>query len=242
MLSNHVRIPAKVLAIVCSTLLVVIPASAQSDGFGQVPSTGWETSKLSQAVLSDANQAVEGLLAAQQSGHLTANVVSNAATALQMMFDHFQEIGLNTAIQKQILSNQQGFLNFHPSDAQVSEYQSELGSRGINVSLSRVKSVMDPSFEGRQRFLAEVQKVGLHQAELEVVSQLREQAQELASSASVSDRLTRSTNKAHLVRVISAPCEACFILAGIGLASGCSVTGAACGAALGACLICSLGG
>lgn len=245
-MNRSVGLLTKLLAVICTVLIVVAPGSemwAQADVFGQAPKSGWESSKLSHAVVNDANEAVEMLLLAQQSGHLTPAVLQNAATALQVLFDHFEEIGLNAALQKQILNNQQAFLDFHPSDAQVATYQAQLGSHGITASAERIRSVMDPSVEMRQEFVSTIKRIGLAQAELAVVAQLKEEAQSLSTSGASSVQLSRMFSPtAHLVLVMSASCAACFVLAGIGLASGCTLTAAACGAGIGVCTVCAFGG
>lgn len=239
---------SKLLAVICSILLIAIPTNivqAQSDAIGQVPTTGWQSSKLSQAVVNDANRATEILLLHSQNGSLTASDLENAATSLQILFDHFQEIGLNAAIQKQILSNQDAFLNLQMSENQIATFQSRLSTNGVTVDTSRIQSFMNPTAEDRQQFLSMVKSVGLYQTELEAVAQLRTRAQNLASSeSSSSEQLSRLSPRttAHLVLVITAACGACFILAGIGLATGCTVTAAACGAGIGVCTVCALGG
>ncbi len=241
------RTVSKLVTIVCAALLTLSPwstASAQANVFGQTPSTGWQKAKLSQAIVNDANQAVENLVIANESGHITASDFDNAATSLQILWDHLQEIGFNQALQNEILANQDAFLDFHPTDSQVDAYHAKLASDGVNVSALRVRSAMDPDFDTRQEFLSEVKKVGLYQAELEVVAQLRQQAKESASEALTGANLTRSNHKGnmgHMVKV-TAVCWAGFILAGIGLASGCTVTAVACGASLAPLLTCALGG
>jgi hypothetical protein len=72
---------------------------------------------------------------------------------------------------------------------------------------------------------------------------LKQQAREIDSGTVAKQFAShRSNNNVHLIRAMTAACGACLILAGIGLASGCTVTVAACGASLGACLTCTLGG
>ncbi len=236
----------KLVSVLCVMLVTIVPsteACAQTAQFGQLPSSGWETSKLSPAVMDDAEKAFDDLLLAEQSGNVTAAVVDNAATSLQILCDHFQEIGLNAALQKEILNNQTAFLSYHPADSQISAYQSKLITRGVNASSSRIWSAMDPDLASRQQFLRTISDIGLYQAELNVVAQLRAEARQLASAAApVSEKLTKgASHSAHLV-LATAACNACFLLAGIGLASGCSVTGFACGAAVGTCTVCAFGG
>ena len=81
------RTVSKLVTIVCAALLTLSPwstASAQANVFGQTPSTGWQKAKLSQAIVNDANQAVENLVIANESGHITASDFDNAATSLQI--------------------------------------------------------------------------------------------------------------------------------------------------------------
>jgi hypothetical protein len=234
------------LVLLCAFLLVVVPgreACAQADAFGQTPATGWQTSRLSQAVVNDANRAVETLIVARQTGQITAAMLQNAATSLRILYDHFQEIGLNAALQKQVLGDPDAFLNFHPNDSQVSAYLGKLAADGVTVPAAQVRIVMDPDTAMRQQFLSLIRSQGLYRAELQAVAQLQAQASELAASTSAnrqSAHLARSS--AHLMHVMSAVCWSCFILFGIGMITLCTVTAAACGGALATCLTCALGG
>ena len=244
-MSGHTRFFTKLSAILCAVSLLGFSESAawaQTITFGQLPSTGWQTSKFSQAVVNDANQAVENLLIANQSGRLTASIVTSAATSMQILWDHMQEIGLNDALQKEILSNQEQFLEFHASDSEVNGYASRLASDGVNVSLDQVRSIMDPGPEARQEFLATIQSIGLYRAELQVIAQLKSVAQQLASEGAMNGQVSfHSSRRAHLVRVMSAACKACLILAGIGIPTLCIIE-PICGAGIGTCLTCALGG
>lgn len=160
-------------------LFVVFAANiafAQTSAFGQLPATGWQKSMLSKAVLNDAKQANIQMFVASQSGTLTPSVVENAAESLKVLFDHFQEIGLNDAMQKELLSNQKAFFDFDPSDSQIGADKLKFASEGMHVSDAQVRSVMDPSFEQRQEFLSSVQRVGLYRTELMLVAQLRARA------------------------------------------------------------------
>jgi hypothetical protein len=233
----------KTLALLCSALLTTVPvnnAVAQSTLFDGPPATGWQSSKLSEAIVNDANRAVETLVIANQNGQLTASIVENAATSLQILWDHYQEIGLNSALEKELLNNQQTFMNIHPSDTQIGAYQSKLLLHGVHANVSQLRSIMDPSPETREQFLATVAKVGIYQAEMAIVAQLRAQAQELSSSGStvlLSSRM--NAPRGHEVLIASA-CAACFVLAGVGLATGCTITEIACAGAVGTCLSCAL--
>lgn len=247
-MTRRAGILTKSIAIICAALLIPLPGSvawAQGSVFGHEPESGWQKAKLSQAIVNDADRAVENVITANQAGRLTASDLDIAATSLQILWDHFQEIGLNDALQKEILNNQEEFLQFHPDDAQVAAYSSHLFSHGVRVSSSRLQSVMDPDFEARQEFLSTVQRVGLYRAEMAAVAQLREQARQLNESVNSGRELPMRyapQRAPHLIRVMTPVCGACFILAGIGLASGCTLTVAACGASLGTCLTCALGG
>jgi hypothetical protein len=242
---------AKSLAILCAVLITAIPcgvasaqssASAQFQGFGQLPATGWQENKLSPAIVNDANRALNELIVANQSGHLTPEILENAATSLQMLFDHLQEIGLNSALEKEILGNQDAFLNFHPTDNDIGLYHSRLQSQGVSVTVAKIRSVMDPDSSTRQQSLSTIAKIGVYQGELLAVAQLREQAQQLAANGAQGAQLTRmSPSSAHLVRVMANVCKACIVL----MAACVGTDGALlpiCGAAIGTCTTCGFGG
>lgn len=239
-------IVSKGLSVICAALLVGVPVqrtSAQTDFTGRLPANSWQSSKLSQALLNDANLSVERLIVANQSGQLTASEVEDAATSLQILWDHFQEIGLNAALEKELLSNQDLFMDTHLNDAQVESYRSQLALQGVHVTADQIRSVIDLGPQERQNFLSMVQRVGLYRTEMALVVQLREKAQELRAGTVAGPVASHgSRHAAHLVRVITPVCGSCFILSAIGLATLCGVTAPACGAALGTCLTCALGG
>ncbi len=233
-------ISQKLVTIVCASLITMFPmnrAQAQTGGVCQSPS-GWQSSKLSQAVVKDARQAMLNVLIANQSGRLTASVLENAATSLQVYYDHFEEIGLNAAVQKQILANKEAFLDFHRTDVQVQEQQSKLASQGINVSISELRSAMDPGFEQRQAFLSMVESIGLYQTELQFVARIRAEAGQLAPSEDQLSARRMFSRKWHPIR--AGACALCYVSAAVGLATGCIVE-PVCWMAVGSCFACATG-
>lgn len=232
---------SKLLAVICCMLFVLFTANiafAQTSVFGHLPENGWQKSKLSQAVLNDAEQANIQMLAARQSGTLTSDVAENAAESLKVVFDHFQEIGLNEAMQNKLLSNQKTFFDYHPNSSQIDAVESKLAAMGLHVSDSQVRSVMDPSLEERQKFLSTVQSVGLYQTELMLVAQLRARAEQLSVETNVGEQLGHlSTGSARLVEVITPVCGSCFIIWGLTI-----FLPALAPAGFGSCLTCALGG
>ncbi|MGC8550217.1 MAG: hypothetical protein ACP5M4_11010 [Acidobacteriaceae bacterium] len=213
-------------------------AFAQANVFGQLPATGWQKSMLSKAVLNDARQASIQAFVASQSGTLTPDVVENAAESLKVLFDHFQEIGLNAAMQKELLSNQKAFIDFQPSDSQIAAEELEFASEGMHVSDAQVRSVMDPSLEQRQQFLFTVQQVGLYRTELMLVAQLRARAEKLSAETRIGERSAGLfMGNARLVEATTVVCESCFIGSGLSIIVPEILPGA-----FFACLGCALGG
>ncbi|MFZ0661788.1 MAG: hypothetical protein WAM66_03785 [Acidobacteriaceae bacterium] len=235
----------KLLALLCAALLVALPGNetwAQTNQIGQAPTTGWQTTKLSQAIVNDANRAVETLIVDNQKGRVTAADVVSAATALKMLSDHFQEIGLNAALQKEILDNQDALMDYQLNDSQMRTFQSRLALDGVNVDAARIQSVMNPTLNERQEFLSMVRTTGLYQTELEIVSELRGEAQQLSASEASGAQSARLTHSAHLVMVMTAVCKICYIAAFIGLATGCTATVEFCAAGVATCGTCAAGG
>ena len=218
---------------------------AQSDAdFSHPPSSGWDNSKISQAVLSNVNQGVHNYAQKKQAGLLTASDVEFAAASMKTAMDHLQEIGYNTALEKRILNYKEAFLNYHPSDDDVQFFQKTLTARGIQVDISRVRSSMDPGYEARQLFLSMVKNQGLYRTELEFVEQFR--AQELQYvSQSLTDPVRsiahhQSRNGRFVQTKLSYEAAACFVAAGVGLATGCTFTIFACEAAVILCGACAI--
>jgi len=193
---------------------------------------------LSNAVVNDAKQANIQMFVASQSGTLTPSVVENAAESLKVLFDHFQEIGLNDAMQKELLSNQQAFFDFHPTDSQIVADELEFASEGMHVSDAQVRSVMDPSLEQGQQFLSTVQQVGLYRTELMLVAKLRARAERLSAETRISEQSAGLfTGNARLVEVITPVCGTCFITSGLTI-----FLPALAPAGVASCLTCALGG
>jgi hypothetical protein len=160
-------------------------------------------------------------------------------------FDHLQEIGFNAALEKKLLNNEEAFLDFHPSDSDLNSVQERLASGGIQTNLSGLRSTLDVDNESRLKFLALVKRQGLYKVELQLVEQFRSDQLELISQSNTGAglQLTRGRPRnGRVVRVISTPCQTCFVAAAIGIASLCSLTAPACGAALVACGVCAVFG
>lgn len=218
---------------------------AQSDpDFSHPPSSGWDSFKLSQAVLTNVNKGVRNYALKKQADHLTASDVEIAAASMKTAIDHLQEIGYNAALEKRIFDNEETFLNYHPSDNDVQSFQKALATQGLQVDGSRVRSSMDPDYEARQQFLSTVKRQGLYKTELAAVEDFR--TQELQSVAQLLSSPSRSfarnpSNARFVLAKLSSSCKACGVSAAIGLGSGCTITGFACEAAVLACGLCACG-
>jgi hypothetical protein len=240
----------KVISLVISAALVAAPETvvfAQSDAdFSHSPTSGWDSSKLSQAVLTNVNQSVRNYAQKKQSGQLMASDVEIAAASMKTTMDHLQEIGYNAALGKKILDNEEAFLNYHPNDDDVQLFQKALAAQGIQVDISRVRSTMDPGYEARQQFLSMVKKQGLYKTELEFVSQFRTQelqyvSQSLTNTGSHIAHHQMMTGR-FVQTKLSYQAAACFVAAGVGLASGCTITVEFCVAGVILCGACAVSG
>ncbi|MGC9223002.1 MAG: hypothetical protein ACP5E2_03705 [Terracidiphilus sp.] len=102
-------------SVVVSTILVTAPqlttyAQSQSTDFTQVPTSGSDGNKISQAVMADVNQVVQSYALKKQSSRLSASDVDMAAAVMKIAFDHLQEVGYTGLLEKKILSNEQAYL------------------------------------------------------------------------------------------------------------------------------------
>ena len=195
--------------------------------------------------MNDADRATELVILHSQAGQRKASDLENAATALKIPFDHYQEIGLNATLQKQFLNHQNQFLNFHLSDNQVSAFQAKLATSGVNVDASAIRSHLNPDLQDREQFLSMVKTIGLYQTEMDAVAELHAKAETLATqqaSMSTSRLSSLSPDMAAQLELVTAACDSCFLLAAVGLATGCTLTAAACGAGIGTCTVCAFGG
>lgn len=210
------------------------------------PTSGWDSSRFSLAVQSNVNAALHNFQLKKQAGQLTTSDVDAVAVSMRTEFDHLQEIGFNAALEKKLLGNEEAFLDFHPSDSDLHSVQERLASDGIQSCLSGLRSSLDIDNESRLLFLALVKKQGLYKTELQLVEQLRSDQLQFVfqSNAGGGLQLTHGSRGmgGRVVRVISTACQTCFVAAGVGIASGCTVTAPACGAALVACGVCALFG
>jgi len=238
----------KVLSIVVSAALVAgtetVLFAQQDADLSHPPSSGWDSSKISQAVLSNVNQSVHNYVQKKQAGKLTASDVEIAAASMKTAMDHLQEIGYNAALEKRILENQDDYLNYHPSEDDVQSFQKTLAAHGIQIDISKARSSMDPGYEARQQFLSMVKKQGLYKTQLAFVEQFRAQELEYVSQSSTNIGVQfahQHTMPGRLVRTkLSYEAAACLVAAGVGLASGCTLTVFACEAAVILCGACAV--
>ncbi len=217
----------------------------QDSDFRFPPANGWDSSRYSLAVRSNVNAAIHNFQLKMQAGQLTASDVEAVAVSMKTNYDHLQEIGFNAAMEKKLLGNEEAFLNFHPSDSDLQSIQERLASDGIQSNVSGLRSALDIDNESRLRFLALVKKQGLYKTELRLVEQFRNDQLQLVSQSNTHSGLRLTHGKpreGRVIRVISTACQTCFVAAGVGIASGCTVTGPACGAALVACGVCAIWG
>lgn len=188
-------------------------ATAQSNMiFTQKPADGWNKLRLSNAVVTNAQSAVQVYAKKKQMGQVTVADVQRAAFAMKTLFDHYQEIGLNDAIQNRIINNQNEFLNFEPSDIDMQTAQNQFTSIGMSISNDTLRSKFG---EGREQFLAMVQQKGLYNTELWYVQQFTDQETQNAQQNPVNlygARANRSMPVGRVVRVkVSGVCWGCLI-------------------------------
>lgn len=206
----------KFLSLVISVALVTgteTVAFAQSSiNFSQKPADGWDNARLSNAVITNAQLAGQNYAKKKKLGKVTVADVQTAAFAMKTLFDHYQEIGLNDAIEKLILNNQDAFLNYVPSNSDLQTVQDQLRASGISISNDSLRSKFS---EGREQFLAMVQEKGFYNTELWYVQQFTDQETQNALQDTVSlegVRVNRSMPMGRVVRVSVTPiCKACVV-------------------------------
>ncbi len=227
-----------------AVLTGALPDATADADFSHSPTSGWDSSKTSPAVLDNANQAVRNYAAKKRSGHLTAADVEVAAAAMKTTFDHLQEIGLNDATEKKLLANQDAFANYHPGDKQIQTIQKNLASQGVQFSVSKVRTILDTQYADRQQFLTLVKNQGLYKTELQLVAQFRtNELQFVSESTGVGVSLASHHPKIgnpRVVRTMWYEFASCIIAAAVGLSTGCTITIFACEAAVLLCGACAL--
>lgn len=179
----------------------------------------------------------------KEAGTLTAADVEVAAASMKTAMDHLQEIGFNSAVEEKLLANKDAFLAYHPSDDDIQSLQQRLSSQGIPTDVSRVRSLVDLDYESRVQFLSLVEKQGLYKTELQLVEQFETEQLQYVSEKSPAVGLPMAQVKSqsgHLVRVVSYNSALSLGAAGVGLASGCTVTIFACEAAVVLCGACAI--
>lgn len=244
-----VNLFTKACSIVLSVVIVLAPGAAvaqQSDSdFTRAP-TGWDSSKLSHSVLADADSAIIQYGRMKQAGQqLTSGDVEVVATSMRIYFDHLQETGFNKALEAKILANQEAFLDYHLSDSDLSTFQKTMATKGFKADATRLRNTLDPDYASRAQFLKMVRTQGLYQTELQMVQQFRTQELQYVSETAPrgsGGKLVSSHHemRARVVPVISWGFALCLVSAGVGLASGCTLTMPACDAAVIFCGACAL--
>jgi hypothetical protein len=235
----------KVISVVISAALVAGPETvvfAQSDvDFSHSPNSGWDSSRLSKAVVTNAQLAVQNYAKKKQLGQVTVADVQTAAFAMKTLFDHYQEIGLNDAIQNRILNNKDAFLNYVPSDSDLQTTQNQFTAIGMSISNDTLRSKFN---EGREQFLTMVQQNGIYNTELWYVQQFADQETQNALQNPFRPegvRANRSMPTDKVIRVkflgVSPVCWGC----GIGFVAGVTVAPEVLPATFLACVMCAAG-
>lgn len=134
-------------------------------------------------------------------------------------------------------------MEYHPAEEYIQSFQKGLATQGIQIDSARVRSFLDPDYSTRQQFLAMVKRQGLYKTELEFVEQFRAHELQFVSQSSRGAGGPFAHNPQTAARIVPAHSDdaywACVIAAGVGVASGCTVTLFACEAAVLACGVCA---
>lgn len=240
----------KVCSLVVSVAFFANPqfaAYAQSPDFSQLPTNGWDSSRISQAVLNNVNETMRNYGLRKHAGQLTASDVDMAAISMKTTLDYFQEIGYLDILEKKLLDNEQAFLDYHPNDEFIQSFQKKLAEQGIQVDPSRIRSTFDPDYGVRQQFLTTVRSQGLYKTGLKSVELFRSHELQIVSQLAGAAKLSVHSRQitAHVIPAMGGLLGmsdiywACVGAAVIGIASGCTVTAFACQAAVLACTLCA---
>lgn len=245
-----IAISRKLCSLVVSTALVIGPeavACAQTStdaDFSHAPTTGWDSSKMSPAVMDNLNKVVTSYAQKKHAGKTTASDVEVAAAAMKTAFDHLQEIGFNKALETKLLANQEAFVDYHPSDADLQSWQKQFVAQGLSFDTARIRNTLDMDYESRLAFLSLVKTQGLYKTELQLVRDFRTQELQFVSTSSSglgTSLANRQPQGGHEVRVMSYALAVCLVAAGIGIGTGCAIA-PACVTAMIACGACVLSG
>ena len=213
-------------------------------GFKTTPYQSIESYKGSKAVAENFAVSMQRFAAKKSQGKLTTIDVELAAAAMKTTFDNLEEIGYNSELEKNLLEGESVFLNYHPSDDDLNSLQNDMSTRGMKTSLERLRAVLDLPYDQKIQFLASIKKEGLYNTELDLVQNFRTQELSNVDSPAVNTATWRGKKGNVTLKRVGKPLSyqaaVCLMAAGVGLASGCTLTFSACITAVIACGACAL--
>jgi hypothetical protein len=183
----------------------------------------WDQSRLSNAVLdhvADDLSRVRGSILSR--GSKTASDVRTVASNASLLFNHFQEVGLNPVLEQYMRECPQAVLNFVPQQEQLRSMQDFLAAHSVSVSLDQLRGGFSLPLERKSRGLSEIQRVGIQG----FANRLAESLNQLANSL---EQQTSGMMKVRYVRTLRQDEGADIICDGLSFLAALSALGCAFG-------------
>jgi len=171
---------------------------------------------LSRAVVTRAFAHLANLADKLQNGTARATDAAAALTATNILFDHFDEVGLANSIQATILANRDAIVNYQPTADDVLAVQSRYKSLGVNLTINEINARFTLSHDKRATAIDLIATQGLTGLRTRAVAQLQSLQTKLT-------KMEQTGNKYPLLKVQSG-CDDYDLVAaamGVGCAFGC---------------------
>lgn len=165
-----------IVAIVTIWTLVLamsIPLEAQSNPQISQPNSAAKVSPYVQKWATNTFASTYNQLKARTA---TGETLRNAATAAQVLFGQYSEVGLTKELENQILQNQETILSFVPSSQQIQSMQYGLAQYGVALTYDQVQSLLNIPTERRKAAISYLQQHGLAYVQQQIVQMLNNQS------------------------------------------------------------------
>jgi hypothetical protein len=156
---------------------------------------------------------------------------------MELLVGHFQEAGLNSALERQTRACQQELLDFVPQEKHLRSIQDQMASFGVAIGRERLREMLSLPYDKKLSAISQVETRGVHGSANRTIAALRLAAKRLEQHESSSigvpvglEELTDEDDQSTREQICKALNEALAFLAFV--AACCAVLGAPEAAAL----------
>lgn len=120
----------------------------------------------------------------QDRGSVRAEEIRTVALNMELLFGHFQETGLNSALVRQMHACQQELLDFMPQEEHIRAIQNKLASFGIAIGKEWLLERLSLAHDKRLWAISQIEARGIHGFANPTIAALRRMAKRLEKQES----------------------------------------------------------